>query len=219
MITPFNDILANYNTHKSKIEPGGECYGEGTAMFDAIQQLSVSELATLKENNAQYAALLSTDYGEAFEANAGNADIIRLYATLASPPVSGSASGDGASGAAVAPPTVPRQGINCLMAGEPVPSTDAEELEVLNCLVFGTPRSFWVTQSEKTLTNNDLATRERYSFLGLGDWVCTHAVPNLPDHPFEPSCVKHDVAYGSLQKFVGTPNADDKDSTWKQISC
>ncbi|MYE54712.1 MAG: hypothetical protein F4X34_05900 [Chloroflexi bacterium] len=46
------------------------------------------------------AALLSTSHGQAFETNVGNADIIKLYATLASPQVSedsGASSDGGAS--------------------------------------------------------------------------------------------------------------------------
>ena len=40
-------------------------------------------------------AMLNTSRGRSFEANVGNADIIKLYATLASPPASGGARGDG----------------------------------------------------------------------------------------------------------------------------
>ncbi len=35
--------------------------------------------------------------------------------------------------------------------------------------------------------------------MGIGDWVCTNPAPDGP----VPSCLKHDVAYGSLQKFAG----------------
>ena len=70
-------------------------------MFTALKTASKSELAKLKTANATYAALLNTTYGQAFESDVGNADIIKLYATLASPPDTGGASGDaGASGAA-----------------------------------------------------------------------------------------------------------------------
>ena len=89
----------------------------------------------------------------------------------------------------------------------------AAKVSALNCLVFDTPHSFWVTQATKTKTGNDLATAgspSRYGFLGYGDWTCTLA----PDEPFLPSCVKHDVAYSSLQKFVGTASQDSRDSTW-----
>ena len=216
-VTPFNDILSNYNAHKSKIEPGGVCGTQGTAMFAAIKSLSASELATLKSNNAAYAALLSTTHGRAFERSVGNADVIKLYATLASPQASGGASGDGASGAAPVNPTpVSRVGVNCLPHGDTA-DTVAEKIGVLNCLIFDTPRSFWVTQSTKTKTGNDLAgaSDDRYDFLGLGDWGCSKA----PDVPFLASCLKHDVAYSSLKNFVPGISLPaiinfDKDSTW-----
>ena len=147
----------------------------------------------------------------------GNTDIIKLYATLASPPDTGGASGDGASGAAPVNPTpVPRVGVNCLTYGDTA-DTVAEKIGVLNCLIFDTPRSFWVTQSTKTKTGNDLAgaSDDRYDFLGFGDWGCSKA----PDVPFLASCLKHDVAYSSLKKFVPGISLPaminfDKDSTW-----
>ena len=226
-VTPFNDILGNYNTHKSKIEPGGVCGMQGTAMFAAIKSVSEDELAILKRDNPAYAALLNTSHGRAFERDVGNADVIKLYATLASPQVSGEASsGDGVSGAAPVKPTpvpTPRTGVSgveCLAVGNSVEHSPAwRKIEILNCLVFDTPRSFWVTQSGKTTSTNDLAsaTDMRYRFLGYGDWKCTF-VSDLPiplDHPFLPSCVKHDVAYASLQKFSGEGDSPDElDSAW-----
>ena len=220
-VTPFNSILSNYNAYKARI--ARDCPTEGAAMFAAIKSASVSELATLKSNNAAYAALLNTTYGQAFESDVGNADIIKLYATLASPPDTGGASGDGASGAAPVNPTpvptpVPREGANCLRAGESAPTTAAAKITALNCLVFDTPHSFWVTQSGKTKTGNDLATAgDRYDFLSYGDWTCSVAVLTQLHRPFLPSCLKHDVAY-SLRDFLG-PNILgsawlDEDAAW-----
>ena len=111
-------------------------------MFTALQAASKSELAKLKAANASYAVLLNTPHGRAFEANVGNADIIKLYATLASPQVSadggaisnGDTSDSGASGTSATPtPTpVPREGVNCLRAGEDAPTTPAAKIRVLN---------------------------------------------------------------------------------------
>ena len=195
-------------------------------MFAAIKSVSEDELAILKSNNPAYAALLNTTYGQAFESNVGNADIIKLYATLASPAASGGARGDGASGAAPVNPTpVPTPGtgvggVGCLNVGQSVEHSPTwRKIEILNCLIFNTPRSFWVTQSTKTVSTNDLAsaTDMRYRFLGYGDWKCTF-VSDLPiplDHPFLPSCVKHDVSYASLQKFSGEGDSPDElDSAW-----
>ena len=108
-------------------------------------------MAKLKAANPEYAALLNTPYGQAFETNVGNADIIKLYATLASPQVSedSGASSDrdtsdsgasGTSATATAIP-VPREGVNCVMAGESAPTTAATKITALNCLVFDTPHS------------------------------------------------------------------------------
>ena len=176
------------------------------------------------------AALLSTSHGQAFETNVGNADIIKLYATLASPQMSedssvsseNSAGDSGASGTSATPtPTpVPREGANCVMAGESAPTTLVGKIRVLNCLVFYTPRSFWATQSTKTKTGNDLATAgnpSRYGFLGYGDWEYSR----VPDGPFLPACLRHDVSYSSLRKFVEDVNPPDNegdnyfvDATW-----
>ena len=57
-------------------------------MFTALRSASKSELAKLKAANTGYAALLNTPHGQSFETNVSNADIIKLYATLASPQVS-----------------------------------------------------------------------------------------------------------------------------------
>lgn len=85
----------------------------------------------------------------------------------------------------------------------------AGKLKVLNCLVFDTPHNFWKAQLRTTISNNSLASSRRYTWLGYGDWECTL----VPDGPLS-ACLKHDVAYGSLQKFVGTDDADELDSPW-----
>ncbi|MDE2685994.1 MAG: hypothetical protein OXI16_00630 [Chloroflexota bacterium] len=216
-VTPFNDILGNYNTHKSKIEPGGVCGMQGMAMFAAIKSVSEDELAILKRDNPAYAALLNTSHGRAFEANVGNTDIIKLYATLASPQASGGASsGDGVSGAAPVKPTptaTPGTGVNCVapgVNGNLLPL--AAKLAALNCLVFDTPHSpFWITQGTKNNEGGDLALAgNRYNFLGYENWDCTLS----PDEPFLPSCRKHDVAYDTLVKLTGRDRYDEKDSMW-----
>ena len=232
-VPTFDEILENYNTHKSKMESGGECASQATAMFTALRSASKSELAKLKADNPGYATLLSTSHGRAFEANVSNADIIKLYATLASPQVSedsgASSNGDtrdsGASGtSATATPTpvaTPRTGLNCVSDGETVGSfSTSDKIEALNCLVFDTPHSpFWVNQSSKNNSNNDFATnRGRFWWVGLGDWECSF----IPDNTaIRPACLKHDVSYSTLKKIINnrpanTPEGQDfiQDSTW-----
>ena len=82
------------------------------------------------------------------------------------------------------------------------------KLNVLNCLVFATPHSFWVKGSG---TREAEALKEaiidgNFAWLDRGDWECTKS----PDGPI-PSCLKHDVAYGGLQEFAGSDLANPTD--------
>ena len=54
-------------------------------MFDTLESVSRSELAALKAGNAEYAALLETEFGRYFEANVGDADTLRLDNVLLTP--------------------------------------------------------------------------------------------------------------------------------------
>ena len=49
----------------------------------------------------------------------------------------------------------------------------------------------------------------RFSWLGFGDWSCTLS-PDISDA----ICRKHDVAFASLQKFVGEANGNELDEAW-----
>ena len=53
-------------------------------------------------------------------------------------------------------------------------------------------------------------------WLGYGDWTCTVPVLNhfISSNTFKPACLAHDVAYASLQKFVGTTSNKEIDTTW-----
>ena len=53
------------------------------------------------------------------------------------------------------------------------------------------------------------STKWRWTWLGFEHWDCTIS-PDL----FLPSCLKHDVAYGSLQKFAGLDDSGELDPTW-----
>lgn len=203
------------------MESGGDCATQALTMFSTLQSVSKSELATLKSNNADYTALLNTAHGRAFENDVGNSSIIKLYATLAGSGDSYSiptptATPTSAARSVVDPTPTPvsREGVNCLYSGETA-DTMSERIETLNCLVFDTPHSFWVTQSSKTKTGNDLAAASdnRYSFLGYGDWECSRS----PDFAFKSGCLKHDVSY-SLRTFVGPDILGsswlDEDAVW-----
>ena len=221
--TSFHDILSRYSgSTRSRMEGGGACSTEATTMFDTLESVSRSELAALEAGNAEYAALLETEFGRYFEANVGDADTLRLDAVLAA---SGATStpgsleqpyhaSSGAGGTGVTPPPTidPAMGtgLGCLPAGvDGSRLTLRNKLLVLNCLVFSTPHSFWVTDENGVRKAEALRTDPRWSWIGTGDWECS---PPAPDGPL-PSCLKHDVTYSSLKKFAGSDD-DGLDEAW-----
>ena len=238
LYTSFDDILDGYTgTTKSKMDAGGTCSSQATMMFVKNQDLHRSKLATLKSgssaNALQYAALLETPQGSQFGANVGDSDTLKrlayLGATVGTPgslerPLYGSTSG----GRAPAPRNVSREqgpGLGCLPTNvDGTRLTLSNKLLVLNCLVFDTPHSFWVrgdasSREAKQLKREIDSPTGRYAWLKRGDWVCSSIAPDGP----VPSCLKHDVAYASLQKFAGDdadaplgnePDGNELDQAW-----
>ena len=199
----FDEVLENYMSEaRAKIELG--CASQEATMFSTLQSVSSDELADLKGNNTEYRALLETAYGQAFEDDVGNPDFIKLYATLMAQEESGASSSTSNALAPINPTPVPL-GVNCLASGTTA-STLEERVDALNCIVVDTPLQFWVTQSAKTKEGNDLAeaSDNRYDFLGYGDWRCSIVYILGLEPPFVPGCLRHDVAYSSLQEFAGT---------------
>ncbi len=79
-----------------------------------------------------------------------------------------------------------------------------DTLDALNCLVFGTPNSYWGTNAadvkncvDKAALNDNL--NHPCKHIAYGNWRCSFMFP--------PSrlagCLKHDVSYSSLQKLGG----------------
>ena len=237
LYTSFDDILDGYTGEtKSKMDAGGTCSSQATMMFVKNQDLHRSKLATLRSgssaNALQYAALLETPQGSQFGANVGDSDTLKRLAYLGATV--------GVPGTLVEPiyyePTPGRRaprpplsvvqgsGLDCLPSGvDGARLTLSNKMLVLNCLVFDTPHSFWVrgdasSREAKQLKREIDSPTGRYAWLKRGDWMCTKS----PQGPV-PSCLKHDVAYGGLQKFAGgdavallgnDPNGDELDEAW-----
>ena len=144
--------MANYTGDvKTKMDTGGDCATQSDTMFSTNQSVASEELARLKAGNALYAALLDTPHGRQFETNVGDATSLKFRATLMGAWVaeadSGGASGsDGVSGSD-GPSTAPA-GLDCLPSNGAEPSTLQGKLDVLNCLVFDTPYSFWANKAQ-----------------------------------------------------------------------
>ena len=183
----------------------GGCKDESDTMYANLRSVSQTELAKLKRANPEYAELLNTSYGKDFESSVGSDYIFKLYAYMLDNTTAGSSgsSGNGAVGNS-APDRV---GINCLRPGESTNNLQ-DKMNVLNCLVFGTPHSFWQNQP-RTLNDSELYTLTRYrDILGYDNWSCSIA----PDDFFNPSCLMHDIAWFSLRRFDGN-NDDEEDTT------
>lgn len=203
----FDDVLDNYTgSVKTKMESGGTCATQATAMFSALRTVSQNKLANLKRNNTRYATLLNTELGRDFASGVGAEHVIKLFASAMASPSTG-----GASGAAVEPPPTPQLGINCLAPNANVAAMSVTaKLEVLNCLVFDTPHTFWRNQPKRK-EDSQLYTLQRYrALLGYENWDCTFA----PDDFFLPSCLMHDVSWDTLRKIIGGTREDTIDLAW-----
>ena len=223
-IATFDDLLANYTGDvKAKMEDtgAGGCATESNAMFSTNQSEARAELARLKAGNAVYAAWLETPQGLLFEANLGDPDELKfisyLGATTFEPgeftaPLYDPPSGGGEStrdGPDEEELPVVGTGLDCLPQGvsNGADLTLTNKLVVLNCLVFSTPHDFWVGSSDGTGDVESLRTgpqADRWAWLAFGDWVCT----SFFQGPV-PSCLKYDVAWGSLKRFEVNSEDDD----------
>lgn len=207
--TSFDGIIGGYTSSvKSKMETAttnGGCADHANTMYATLRSVSQTELANLKRANTEYAKLLNTSYGRNFESSVGSDYIIKLYAQMLENTTAGSG---GASDSGPAGQNAPaRVGINCLRPGETT-NTLQDKMNVLNCLVFNTPHSFWQNQP-RTLEKSELHSLVRYrDILGYDNWSCSLA----PDDFFNPSCLMHDVSWFSLRRFDGT-NDDEEDTT------
>ncbi len=217
--TSFDQILSMYaSTTKELMEDGGACAAPSNTMFNTNQRVARAELARLKSGSAEYAGLLDTPHGRQFEANVGNASLVKLSAHLI-------ASDLIADPIQLATPLyesdlsvadTPEEGwllgtgFDCLPADVHGPSlTLSIKLKVLSCLIMDTPYEFWAINSDAVK-----ADPRFHTWLGFGDWKCTFPAPQGP----VPSCRKHDVAYESLQTFAGNASSDEQgnelDKAW-----
>ena len=227
----FDDVLASYTGDvKARMDAGGDCAATSTTMFSTNESVARAELARLKAGNAVYAGLLDTPHGRQFQANVGDAVKVRLHADLLASQLQNEVAQQGASGQSRPTPPIGRPtGLDCVPI-DPVPSIYSAEnitlnlkFAVLNCLVFETPFSFWTNEAQtdellrriKNEIVDEKVVRAPYHWLGWESWDCSPR--EIPDSPIpnDDSCLRHDLAYGSLVEFDGTTNDyDDNDLAW-----
>ena len=244
VFSSFSGILNSYTGQvKELMEDTGSrgCGIKANTMFSTNESVTTSSLNALKNASSTYANWLNTPQGQAFEQYLADPDETRLLADLGSTlaatgtlefPVYDPSSPSGKRNPTFSSEDLEQgRGLDCLpnnIVGADL--TLHNKLRVVSCLVFETPHSFWVAgggtrqaDTLRTLTT----TSSRYSWLGSGDWRCSNPtdyplVPGTPQGPV-PSCLKHDVAYDSLQRFdsagpdyplAAEPDDAELDSAW-----
>ncbi len=219
----FDDILSQYTgSTKTKMDQGGTCSTQATAMFNAFQTLSSSKLATLKTTNAVYAALLETPQGHDFEVAVGVPETVRRDASqltnvFALDQITGAGGASGQSSTAT-------HGFESCLPTSTNPSLTIK-FRTLNCLQFQKSHSLWVTlhgdQAKQAALKQDLV---RYAWLQYDDFSCSNrfitvfgkSLLDLPDPAGGLPCLKHDIPYASLQVLIadtGTPS-ETLDPAW-----
>ncbi len=247
--TAWGDLLPRYQALKDEIEG---CQ-EADAFWSAIVRSFQASFNNAKQNGPNASAIrhvLSTDHGQNFINALTATDNLRGFLLDISIALDGLvASGDMAQSGNT--PPVVNVGLNCIAnLTEADRNNDAEltkKFFALNCLVFGTPFSFWYDLADKEHPRSDTElvkeenkdnpwVRYRKSIDGLpgaqdpvpwlngNDYVCT-----LPFRGFYvwfvgfsdtqgqlAACLRHDVAYASLQNFQKSslPEGDALDSAW-----
>ncbi len=102
---------------------------------------------------------------------------------------------------------VPTGALNCLPESSTPPTSLDEKLEILNCITFTPPVSWWQNELNtdylKDLIDSD------FTWLGGTYDECTKS-PDL----IVPGCRRHDIAYASLQKFEGSDSNSVQDKAW-----
>ncbi len=217
----YADIDAILQAYTGAVKGQVDSCDRSHGFFAARQRVAKAELARLKGDSAEYAALLGTDYGQSFERNVGSPTLVLHYAyllatdTFPSPQlVKPLYQIDSSSRQKrdVQPPPDPLPalgtGFGCLPEGVDGASlTLINKIAVLNCLVVTTPHQFWVDQA---IAEPEDTLREHPRFkdwLGFEKWDCS----TWFDGPWISACLKHDVTWASLRKFDGGDDSESSD--------
>ena len=221
----FQQALVDYAAQESRIN---SC---GGSMFTAMQSSFSTSLAGLKTSNATYAAVLRTPQGREFEQTVGSPSRIKQQAKLLSRlfAADAAAAAAGGTGDTDSPPgtrnpdTVSDYG-DCIPASNQAPLSMADKFEALNCLVFEQGHAFWLGLQNSTALLEAFKTSIKnsgWTWLDYQNLVCDPDDPRIdflvPDPNGTAPCLKHDVAYGTLQRIVPDPAGTEgrtMDAAW-----
>ena len=105
-------------------------------------------------------------------------------------------------------------GLDCVQDIDLAPTMESK-LEVLNCLVIDAPNGRFETNADslkQCIDESRTASQDGSpcSWLGYGNWKCSVLPLRVP----LPACLKHDLAYASLQRFDGDGGIHSLDEAW-----
>ena len=215
----FDQVMADYAKPVTKARVTS-C---GTDMFTTIERVYGIKLSSLKNTNTTYAAILQTPQGREFEQNLGDATALKTDALLLSR-LFAVDSAETDSTDTNSQRTVTHGFEGCLHVGT---VQLADMFTALNCIIFEKPHSLWVelkgNAAKRTAFMDDIS-RIDFPWLHHQNFACSNTVGalfitiDLPDPEGGVSCLKHDLAYGSLQQFVadgpGLQPANNMDAAW-----
>lgn len=181
-------------------------------MFATYHRLARAKLAELRRENTEYNALLSSSEGERFASSVGSTAMIKQAASVLSVGVASQTRREASQPVSGQTTEVVSSIDLCIDARK-------DKYTVLNCLIFETAYRDWTDlansprawENFKTSIANYNGTSA--TKLGVGDGVCTNDptafIAKLLglEVLHRPACLKHDVAYDSLQRFVGGTEA------------
>lgn len=105
-------------------------------------------------------------------------------------------------------------GLNCLWDTSGAPKIESR-LSALNCLTIDTPNVFWETNADELRDCIEQSTMKDHDehpceSLGYGNWECSF----IPLEGPLPACLKHYVAYSTLQLLDGHAGFHKLDDFW-----
>ncbi len=167
-------------------------------------------MARLRGVNAEYSELLKTEKGQAFVNDMGSERLTKEFAEYLSRPDSEAYSiNNPRSRRDITDPDpyLHAQDVYCIQSDneDAASATLQRKMDVLNCVIFRSRYEFWKYYYD------DLLKRDR-GWLYSDDDKCT----KFFDGPV-PSCYRHDVAFGTLQRMIGGSSEDpgkDVDAAW-----
>ena len=211
----FDQVMADYPSTTDTVQECETRAVSPTTMFETIKTVSRQKLAALKTATTTYAAILNTPTGSEFEQSLGTPAMIKQNALQLAAVFSSDQAGtsDGQTEGARSGPD--SHGFETCFPSAGATHTLQDKFEALNCLLFDKPHSLWVSlygsQSKQDALMRDI---RRFTWLGYGDWSCSQPLENLvPDPGDGLPCLKHDVAFDSLQLFVPYDSVKGKSET------